>query len=318
MQEQLDNAVCGYLILKRDGQVVALNQTLKKMLGLQDNQELPNHMHQLLSISSRVYFQTYFLPLIDTKGFVNEIYLNLKSKTGKVPVLMNAVEKSESGRIECAIIEMSVRDCYEQELLQEQRKLEKIVQETDRANVELQKILREVEDNKEELYMLNEQLQRLVLTDALTGLANRRHFDEELFEYMNLYEENKSGFSLMIFDIDFFKKVNDTFGHQVGDIVLQELSVKAQSHIADTGFVARIGGEEFAVIMPNKRAQEATEWAEAFRRKIEESSWLHTPITISVGVTDVRADDTRASVVKRADDALYNSKESGRNRVTCY
>ena len=229
---------------------------------------------------------------------------------------MNAVKRKENDQIECAIIEMKVRDGYEKELLDERRKLEEIIIETEKANTKLQQVLYEVECKKYKLDMLNEQLQQLVLMDSLTGLANRRHFDEKLLKYINECNNHPFDFSVVLFDIDYFKRINNHYGHQVGDIVLQELAIKAQIHAKDIGFVARIGGEEFAVLLPNLNTEEAVDWAEHFRKKVEASSWSQVAITISIGITGVNYNDTEQSVIKRADDALYASKNNGRNQVT--
>lgn len=319
MLDQLNFAPCGYMIIDRQGNILAMNQTLKRIINLDEKDEKPKHMHALLTKSSLLYYQTYFLPLLDVTGAVNEIYLTLRRSSGKVPVLMSAVEREEEGesRIECALMEMSVRDAYEAEIFQEKRNAIRTLKETDEANVKLQKLLQEVEDTKDELELLNEQLQRLVLTDGLTGVSNRRHFDEVLNTFLDGYEKNHTTFSLLILDIDYFKKVNDTFGHQVGDFVLQELALKLQSATTKTGFVARIGGEEFAIILDGTAEQDAVQWAENLRSMVAQSAWIYTPITISAGVSEVNPNDTYSTILKRVDDALYKSKKLGRNRVSC-
>lgn len=318
MLEQLDLAPCGYLIINRDGKIQAMNQTLKRMVGLDERKETPEHIHALLTKSSLLYYQTYFLPLLDVTGSVNEIYLTLKRNQERMPALMSAVEREVDGesRIECAIMAMSVRDAYEAELLQEKRNAVRTLKETDEANLKLQKLLQEVEDTKDELEVLNHQLQRLVLTDGLTGISNRRHFDEVLNSFMKNYQKSKMAFSLLLLDIDFFKKINDRFGHQVGDIVLQELALKLQNATTETGFVARVGGEEFAVLLENMGEEDAYEWADRLRKMIEESAWMHTPVTVSMGVAEINEQDNYSTILKRADDALYRSKQLGRNCVS--
>lgn len=318
MLDQLNFAPCGYLIINRQGNILAMNQTLKRMIDFDEHGPKLEHIHDLLTKSSLLYYQTYFLPLLDVTGAVNEIYLTLRRPPGKIPVLMSAVEHEVNGykQIECAVMEMSVRDEYEAELFQEKRNAIRTLKETDAANVKLQKLLQEVEDTKDELELLNTQLQRLVLTDSLTGLSNRRHFDEMLQTTLQNYKTDKKAFSLLILDIDHFKQVNDNFGHQVGDFVLQELSLRLQSATTETGFVARIGGEEFAVIVEGLAEQDAIQWAENLRAMVEQSTWLHTPITISIGVSEVHTKDSYSALMNRADSALYNAKKLGRNRVS--
>ncbi|MEH7238404.1 sensor domain-containing diguanylate cyclase [Bacillus sp. JJ1562] len=160
--------------------------------------------------------------------------------------------------------------------------------------------------------LLNNQIQ----IDGLTGLVNRRTFDLVINEWI----EEKVPFSLIMLDIDHFKKVNDTFGHLVGDDVLKHLSQIMKSVVSEQDICFRYGGEEFGIIVHNKSEEEAFVIAEKLRRLVENSS---NPtgqiITISLGVTlSDLADKHAKQIVERADTALYESKETGRNRTTLY
>jgi len=203
MLDQLNFAPCGYLIIDQNGTIIEMNVTLKNMLG--EREEVgSNHIHALLTTPSRIYFQTYFLPLLDIKGQVNEIYLTLRSQKGKIPVLMNAIEREIEGkkRIECVLMEVKVRDEYEYELIQEKRNAVRIIKETDEANLKLQKLLQEVENKKGELESMNAQLEKLVSTDALTSLSNRRYFDEQLIVCIEDFRQKEKSFVLVLLDID--------------------------------------------------------------------------------------------------------------------
>ena len=120
-------------------------------------------------------------------------------------------------------------------------------------------------------------------------------------------------------DIDFFKKVNDTYGHDIGDKVLIQLTNKIKHLIRDSDIFCRYGGEEFIIIMPHCTAKKALEKAEYIRKIVEKLTI--TPLkqlTISLGVTEVKKEDTIENMIKRVDKALYYSKENGRNRVTLF
>ncbi|MCT4777755.1 MULTISPECIES: diguanylate cyclase [Exiguobacterium] len=155
--------------------------------------------------------------------------------------------------------------------------------------------------------------QQLARTDALTGIANRRLLNEAM---ANLNVEAKE-YALILVDIDHFKRVNDTYGHDVGDDVLRELGMLLVAESEERHLVGRFGGEEFLIIMPNAKKEEVSCLAESIREKVStfpfETSAGTLHITVSLGAchsNDIEVD----SVLKHADEALYHAKESGRNR----
>ncbi len=161
------------------------------------------------------------------------------------------------------------------------------------------------------------ELRRLSITDALTNIGNREFFNENIEKEINRAKRYKTPLSLLMFDLDFFKKVNDNYGHDVGDIVLQEVSKAVKKVLRNTDIFCRYGGEEFMIIMPETSLNEAIILAERIRKTVEN---LQIPpvkqITISIGVTELKEDDTIETFIKRVDDSLYQSKENGRNQVT--
>jgi len=163
---------------------------------------------------------------------------------------------------------------------------------------------------------LEEELKRLATKDALTGIYNRYKTTliiEDQIKRENRYNEI---FSLLMFDIDHFKKVNDTYGHDIGDYVLQELCHVVSNNIRDTDKFGRWGGEEFMLIAPHTNKKEAIELAEKIRKSIEEHPFKQVQqITISVGVTEYKREEEFATFTKRVDDALYQAKTNGRNQV---
>lgn len=311
MEEQLNLAPFGYLVMDTRLRILDMNQTLQDWINLQ---ETPSHMHDLLTIASRIYFQTYFPPSIKMHGKVNEMYLTLKAGNEKIPILMNAVVRNQ--RYECVFVQMKVRDEYENELLLAKRSAEKIRQDTQDAFKKLQGLMEKVEGKQQELLEMNTQLQELVTTDPLTGLKNRRFLNTKLLEYAEIAKIDQSPFSLLLIDVDYFKRVNDTYGHPIGDAVLQELSWKLQSEARDSDIVARMGGEEFIIVLPYTNKKEARVIAERIRLNIDHGNWEHMRITVSIGVTTYEIDDNDNNLISRADEALYQSKKDGRNRVS--
>jgi len=171
-----------------------------------------------------------------------------------------------------------------------------------------------------ELNLIKEKdvFKKLSELDGLTDIPNRRSFDAKLEDYLSnaMLKIANAKFSLIMFDIDHFKEINDTFGHSAGDSVLSELAFLIKQNIRKDDFFARFGGEEFMIISKNIGVKGAVELAEKLRLKIETygfSSKIN--VKCSFGVTGYRRGDTAESIVKRADEALYKAKENGRNRV---
>lgn len=160
---------------------------------------------------------------------------------------------------------------------------------------------------------------RQAILDKLTGLGNRRAFDETLHAEIARAHRSNLSFSMLMMDLDHFKAVNDTYGHQTGDAVLADLGqiLRSRSRTSDRAF--RYGGEEFSVLMPDTDAQGAYTFAEKLRAAVEGHEFqLVGRKTASFGVAVLAPDETPESLTSRADEALYRSKQEGRNRVTLH
>ncbi|HZQ28231.1 MAG TPA: diguanylate cyclase [Acidimicrobiales bacterium] len=163
---------------------------------------------------------------------------------------------------------------------------------------------------------LLEQVRKMATTDGLTGIANRRSFDIGIEREVSRAARNNAQITLAMIDLDHFKQLNDTHGHQVGDEVLRLVAGALDEHCRDFDMAARYGGEEFAVILPGCTEQESVEAAERLRRVVA-SCDTPVAVTASVGVATYPMTGTTASeLLKAADDALYQSKRHGRDRVT--
>jgi len=170
----------------------------------------------------------------------------------------------------------------------------------------------------------NASLFRQAITDRMTGLYSHHFFEKTLEEELERARRYKSTFSLLMFDIDHFKKFNDVYGHLQGDKIIREIARQLIRSIRQVDFPARYGGEEFAIILPSVDIAGALVVAERIRRKIEAFAFsnanggpsLH--VTISVGVTELDPESAYAptEVIREADRALYKSKAEGRNRVS--
>jgi diguanylate cyclase (GGDEF)-like protein/PAS domain S-box-containing protein len=170
-----------------------------------------------------------------------------------------------------------------------------------------------------ELEEANRRLEALATSDGLTGLMNHRTFQDGLERELRLANRNGTQISLIFLDIDSFKSFNDEFGHQAGDEVLRGVALALKDAVRETDIVARYGGEEVVVILPNTDAEGAKLVSEKLRASLEETEWTYRKVTASFGVTTLtHGVQDRQILIEQADRALYHSKSTGRNRVTHY
>jgi diguanylate cyclase (GGDEF)-like protein len=181
-------------------------------------------------------------------------------------------------------------------------------------------VVEQIKESTSVLIEQKEDSERRAIIDALTGTFNRRYFETRISEELSLAKRFRNKMCLVMFDIDYFKKVNDTYGHQAGDTVLQEVAVTAKSCLRAADFLCRYGGEEFTVIMPETAVDEAFEVAERMRKMIEEHAFYGGEtlinITVSLGIAEYPEHAIiKEKIIEKADQALYAAKESGRNKV---
>ena len=170
--------------------------------------------------------------------------------------------------------------------------------------------------NKRINYIVNKELIKLSTTDSLTGIHNRVKFDEELDKYVSSSKRYGTSLSLIIFDFDNFKDINDTYGHQVGDRVIVEVVDIISEKTRGSDVFARWGGEEFVILLPNTIHKAAADLAERLRIKICEHVFdVVGRVTCSFGVAELIKNETAEGLVNRADKLLYQAKNEGRNRV---
>jgi len=166
---------------------------------------------------------------------------------------------------------------------------------------------------------LHVEIERLATTDGLTGLYNHRRFQEKLSEEFKRLNRYSYQVSLILTDIDYFKKVNDTYGHPVGDLVLKGVSKIIREEIRDMDVPARYGGEEFAVILPGTDTDGAKNIAERLRKAVMDTTFSAdgkpVKVTISIGVATAPVDAKgKQELIEKTDEALYHAKHNGRNQ----
>lgn len=187
------------------------------------------------------------------------------------------------------------------------------------------KVLLKMQELQEELKAKNALLERIATTDELTGLPNRRHFFDTARTIVALAKRNELPIACLMIDIDFFKKVNDTYGHQAGDIVLKKVSEVMLKAKREGELLARLGGEEFVMCLFRAAEKEGACAGERFRRTVESikipiSEETTISVTVSIGCSSLSSDKLTDidDLISKADDALYRAKKNGRNRVETY
>lgn len=244
-----------------------------------------------------------FSPCLFGDGTGEELIINVKTHRGLAKSLY------------CRLVRLENRFVVLGRLNVEE--LEDASREVLSLNNELNTLTRQLHMKNRELERANEKILQLTRTDPLTGLANRRFFDERIEEMISLSKRKRQPLSLIMTDIDKFKSVNDRFGHDVGDKVLKGYADLMKSRTRSEDLVARFGGEEFIILLPLTDEHEAFDCAEKIREALSALDLAGNGhrVTASFGISRYQRDEATPQLIKRADTALYQAKESGRNRT---
>ena len=206
---------------------------------------------------------------------------------------------------------------------------EKLITITVGLDDEIKKFTNDLEKENEEIEFLRKKIdvledklkkvQKEAKTDALTNMLNKKALNDELKKQEEFYKRFKRNYSVIFFDIDHFKNVNDTYGHEAGDVILKNVGLILNRCSRDIDIVGRFGGEEFIIIAPETEKEGAYKFANKIREIIEKTKFMYKKtrikITISAGVAQRKETNSMQDLVKLADDRLYKAKNSGRNRV---
>jgi diguanylate cyclase (GGDEF)-like protein/PAS domain S-box-containing protein len=308
-----EDNIQGYFQIGRDGRLLNANSVLATMLGYASKKELMTHAEQFVRNNA---LSDHIQQIEASESVEQGVELQLHCQHGEKRWCQLSVDKVSSIRGEVLYHECLVTDISDKKA-KEAAEL-KYLHATQEINLELEK---KVAERTQALETMQKQAELLARTDTLTQLSNRRDFYDKTQHELNRRKRLGGAASLMMIDIDFFKHINDTYGHLSGDQVLRVLSQVAQTVNRETDILARLGGEEFAVFMPDTPLVQATEVAERLRLVLANTvialpEGQHIQITVSVGVTSFLAADSHIDdLLKRADLALYEAKKSGRNRV---
>ncbi|MBY7875599.1 GGDEF domain-containing protein [Vibrio fluvialis] len=255
------------------------------------------HEKEFLFVSSLLGISAVVLGFLLTVYIVQIILQRIKRIQGDIKTLNASLDQGDSSSQE-AVSKITTKD----ELAELEHDIKAV----------MSRLAKEITCREQ----VEKQLLTLATQDKLTGAYNRHKWEEQINMQLNLAQRGGYPFGLILLDVDYFKRVNDQFGHQVGDQLLKRMVSELQQRIRSTDMLFRLGGEEFAILLPMQDIESACKLAESLRSQMELLQVDNLPaFTISIGVTSYHDMDSEASIFRRADMALYRAKAQGRNQV---
>lgn len=316
LQEAFDNAPIGKALVGLDGTWIKVNRALCNILGYSDNELMTMNFQQITYEDDLDDDLNNVSDLIEGKINSYQMEKRYKHKSGHLVWALLSVtlvrdEKDQPRYFISQILDITYRKFAEEELRRTRAELEMRVRE--RTN--------ELELANQKLQDQNKELEKISVTDSLTKLRNRRSLNEHLDRLLYEAKRYHFEFCLMLIDIDNFKQINDSHGHLLGDEVIRSVSEMLKLQLRQTDIPARFGGDEFCVLLPHTSLKRAPEIADQFRKRIESEIFTtgdgkQFTVTCSIGLAEyTHAIKNREALLNLADEALYQAKQKGRNRV---
>lgn len=293
----------GVIILDKNFTIVLANDAISKKLKISEEQMTGRKIYELKWIQQKDYLNKKYPWLLAQETLKNQLNVKISTAIHEGQEILFSVNSvpiiDDNGKLQGTMT--SFEDITE---IEESRQ---------KVKASLSKLI----ENKKVIEEKNRKLNYLAFRDPLTGCLNRRSLFAELDKHFKENEHSQDELSVVMLDIDYFKHVNDTYGHNIGDEVIRFVGHTAETFFGKSAHVARFGGEEFCVLLPNTPLQKAYELAEICRKNIELSSIEGVSITSSFGVTSTtNLATTGKSIIHQADIAMYSSKTSGRNKTS--
>ena len=297
----------GCFTFDAQGMIHEWNGLATEIFGIEGYQAFLNYVWDTLDADCSGAWSSEVVEKIFTSEIATEFDWTFTRDDGRIVHLACKIVSltNKKGEIVAAIagnLDITARVLAQEQLEQQMR--------------ENRNYLRVMEKQRLKLQDANRQLRRLAVTDGLTSLTNRRRFNELLEEILDRSIRQSQTFSVLMFDIDHFKMLNDVFGHQAGDEILEKFAAVLRTSARRYERPARYGGEEFAIILDNCDKASSIVAAERFRSAINGFKWPYRTITASIGCSTFTGIESVRELVEHADGALYASKHNGRNQVT--
>jgi diguanylate cyclase (GGDEF)-like protein/PAS domain S-box-containing protein len=310
------------LVADSRGQIVCANPELVELLGYSGAELIGRSVEDLVPEGYRARHREHReafgrAPRARRMGQAAELVARRRDGTTvPVEVALKPLQASDGVLVLGILFDLTLRKRLEAQLREQNLELERRVAERtaalERRNQEMSTLLDSLERTRNEL-------ERLSREDSLTGLFNRREFFARARAELRRAQRRGSMTALAMFDIDHFKRVNDTHGHATGDQVLRQVAALMRSHCRLDDVLARYGGEEFVLLLPETALADAAAICERIRSSIESHEWgadgVSLPVTISAGLVQCAGGEPASEALNRADALLYQAKSSGRNRA---
>jgi diguanylate cyclase (GGDEF)-like protein/PAS domain S-box-containing protein len=324
--ELFDLSPIGLLYISPRGTIIDSNEFVCRIMGYDKEEIRGSEFSKFVVPHEEQRLRQEFGALFLKGAGIQKQQCMLRTKQGAdITIEYNVQVISRKGRNVRALMvfsDITDKKELETELLEKNAEMEKTLWEMAEVKDALEARAGELIRATEELQVLNEKLNQLSITDGLTEIYNHRHFQDRLSDEVERVQRNRDGvISLLILDIDDFKRYNDTYGHQCGDMVLKQLAGILKSSVRNIDILARYGGEEFAVILPNANVQEAAKVAQRICESVRSTPFsfgggTSVKVTVSIGVGSLtHGKAEKAELIQKADNALYAAKAKWKDRV---
>lgn len=312
----IDDLPSACLVSDDQGHILCVNAEMLQLCGKTAPELLHQPLDVLLSTGSKVFFQTHVWPTLRKEGHIREIFMHLQSAhAGRLPLYLSARRAciDQQLRYVWQFCSWQERSRFEAELVEARRQAQASAEQMRDAHERLRNLHLQLEQKVLATQAQYQSAAELAYLDSLTQLGNRRSLQAAATALTG--EQTAQGFSVLMVDVDHFKSINDRYGHDRGDVVLQGIA-RCLQHTARQGDTAvRYGGEEFCLVLPGANPAQAMQVAQRLHDEIGRQRPGDLDITVSVGVaTALDTLDDLFTVLKRADEALYAAKRQGRNR----
>lgn len=310
LQKVVDHISDGFIIIDENRKIIDFNNAAQLCFGgkyqIRRNQDIKKFMDSLK------------IENLDTNKFPDYIQMSLEKKDS-ISFDISINPKNEISYFNVEVTPMFNKNKYIGTIVvfRNTTKYIEYLEIIKEYQLLLENNLKKVTKDKQELLIKSAIMEKMSKTDALTDMYNHRTFHEYFDIIIRQASSADSSLQLAIFDIDDFKRINDTFGHSVGDIILQRISSIIKTMITADDFTARYGGEEFAVILTNKSMEQSLILLESIRKAIQDESHieLNRNVTVSIGMHKYYKGESKEEVFNKADEALYEAKHTGKNKI---
>lgn len=283
----LNNLPSGALVTNAEHVIININAYFTDDLYWNKNRLIGYKVESLFTNASKVFYQSYIIPTLLHEKYCEEMQLTIVNGNNKrISITLNAKIDSNKN-VYWSFFDASKRNKLYEELIQTRERLEQQTQE----------------------------LITLASIDELTGLLNRREMKVRSVSLISQFARSKNSLSILMIDIDLFKNINDKYGHTEGDRVLTELGLVLNKCGRTSDLIARFGGEEFLILLPDTNLSQTITFTERLHQAVNKILVGNKPLTVSIGVGVFDGKMTFEEIVKKADIALYKAKELGRNRT---